>query len=122
VGESKKMDNNRAWKEIKKHIDSIVPSLRRSKKYILAYEPVWAIGGGARVDGAYVQEMIYRIKLYMRAQTNSIPRVLYGGSVDGKFVESLLHYQSSIDGFLVGSASVRKKDIITIIKKIYGTT
>jgi triosephosphate isomerase len=120
IGEQKKINASQAWNIIKKQIDFIIPILQPNAKYIVAYEPVWAIGGGKEVNASYANEVIYRIKLYIRARTKQIPLVLYGGSVDGKNIHTLLYYANNIDGFLVGSASVKQKEILSVIKTIYG--
>jgi len=121
VGEIKKMSSARAWDTIKKQLDVLIPSLKKGGAYLFAYEPVWAIGGGKAVDPQYAADIIYRIKLYIRARMQEIPLVLYGGSVDCENIDSLLYYKKTIDGFIVGSASVKTKEIKNIIKKIYGS-
>ena len=120
VGELKKETPARAWNKVKKQLDEIIPSFKKGKG-IIAYEPVWAIGGDKKTDSAYAHEMMYRIKLYMRMQAQLITPILYGGSVNCKNIEDFLEYKDSIDGFLVGSASAQKKEITTLIKKIYGS-
>lgn len=120
VGELKKETPERAWGKIKKQLDEIIPSLKKGKG-VIAYEPVWAIGGDKKTDSAYAQAMMYRIKLYIRMQAQLITPILYGGSVNCKNIEDFLEYKDSIDGFLVGSASAQKKEITTLIKKIYGS-
>ena len=121
VGETEKMSISYAWNKIKKQLDILIPSLKKGRAYLFAYEPIWAIGGKKTVDPQYVADIIYRIKLYIRAQIGEIPMVLYGGSVNCENIDSLVYYKNTIDGFIVGSASVQLKEIKNIIKKIYGS-
>lgn len=121
IGEQTKMSVERAWGVIKKQIDHLLPSLKKGSAYIFAYEPVWAVGGDKKIAPQDASHMIYRIKLYLRAQKHEIPVVVYGGSVNCENIDSLVYYKNNIDGFLVGSASVKEKEIKTIIKKIYGS-
>lgn len=121
VGEIKKTTVSHAWHSIKKQLDVLLPSIKKGSFYIYAYEPLWAIGGAQTVDPQYVADVVYRIKLYIRAQKQEIPTVIYGGSVNCENIDSLLYYKDTIDGFIVGSVSVKIKEIKNIIKKIYGS-
>ena len=72
---------------------------------MIAYEPVWAIGTGKNAtpnDAAEVHQAI-RSELMSRGHTG--PRILYGGSVSEKNIESLLA-EDEINGVLVGGASL----------------
>ena len=76
-------------------------------KVVLAYEPVWAIGTGRNAtpdDAAQVHELI-RFEISRRGVTVRVP-ILYGGSVNGGNVLSLLA-RPEIDGVLVGGASLK---------------
>ncbi len=73
---------------------------------VIAYEPVWAIGTGKNAtpqDAASVHRAIRRVLGELGFPTST--RVLYGGSVNGGNVASLLA-ESEIDGVLVGGASL----------------
>lgn len=87
---------------------------------ILAYEPIWAIGTGLaatsaeaeRVCGQVVRETV-RV-LYGDAVAEAV-RVQYGGSVSAANAAELFA-QPNIDGGLVGGASLKAADFITIVK------
>lgn len=74
---------------------------------VIAYEPIWAIGTGKTASAAQAEEMCAFIKETMKelAPGVEVP-VLYGGSVKPDNIEELLA-QSSIDGALVGGASLK---------------
>jgi triosephosphate isomerase len=76
------------------------------ERVVLAYEPVWAIGTGRNAtpdDAAQVHELI-RFELGRRGVPGRVP-ILYGGSVNGGNVLSLLA-RPELDGVLVGGASL----------------
>lgn len=93
----------------------------KMKNTIVAYEPVWAIGTGLTASPQQAQEMHNFIRETIKslygneiAQNTSI---LYGGSVNGSNAAELFAC-SDIDGGLVGGASLKSDDFITIIKAI----
>jgi triosephosphate isomerase len=76
------------------------------ERVVLAYEPVWAIGTGRNAtpdDAAQVHELI-RFELSRRGVPGRVS-ILYGGSVNGGNVLSLLA-RPELDGVLVGGASL----------------
>ncbi len=87
-------------------------------KCVLAYEPVWAIGTGktatpdmAQAVHRFIRERLARID---KATADTIP-ILYGGSVKADNAEGLLS-QPDIDGSLVGGASLKADEFISIIR------
>ena len=86
---------------------------------VIAYEPIWAIGTGkvCQADEANRVISVIRNKLakLLGANVSDQIRILYGGSVKGSNIDEIIQ-QSDIDGALVGGASLKKDDIVAIIK------
>lgn len=96
--------------------------LDKSKPWILAYEPVWAIGTGKVATPAQAQEVhaFIRAKLaewgLSKGLSPSFSRVpiLYGGSVKPDNAGELGR-QPDLDGFLVGGASLDSKSFSALV-------
>jgi len=90
---------------------------------VLAYEPVWAIGTGLTATPAQAQEVHAFIRGWLASAfdeaTASRVVVQYGGSVKPENVTELLGCPD-IDGSLVGGASLKASDFLTIIKAAQG--
>jgi len=83
--------------------------------YVIAYEPVWAIGTGRTATPDQAQEVTAHIKAHLSPRfVETPPRVLYGGSVTAVNAASLFAEQD-IDGALVGGASLRVAEFATIV-------
>ena len=90
-----------------------------NKRVIFAYEPIWAIGTGKAATPEQAVEVIAYIKEVIEANHKlSGVRVLYGGSVNAKNIMEFVG-QDAIDGALVGGASVDKKELKNILKKLH---
>jgi triosephosphate isomerase (TIM) len=94
-------------------------SAQDALKTVVAYEPIWAIGTGVTATPEQANETIVAIrqvlkKLYSEEISEQI-RILYGGSVNTKNVESLLS-MSDIDGALVGGASLDANSFLTLVR------
>jgi len=86
---------------------SLTPNLI-STEFMIAYEPVWAIGTGltaSAADASAIHTLLRReLRQMIGTRGNEIP-ILYGGSVNASNAASLLA-APEVDGLLVGGASV----------------
>ncbi|HLD21852.1 MAG TPA: triose-phosphate isomerase [Patescibacteria group bacterium] len=90
-------------------------SLPYIEQMIIAYEPVWAIGTGETATPEHAEKMHAFIRTLLPQKT----RIVYGGSVNEKNAHALLQ-KPSIDGVLVGGASVDPHQFITLITSTHG--
>ncbi len=86
----------------------------------IAYEPVWAIGTGRNARGADAAEMAGAIRAALAsigfADGGEDVPVLYGGSVTSSNIDEFMA-EPSIDGALVGGASLRPDEMAAIVAR-----
>jgi triosephosphate isomerase (TIM) len=88
-------------------------------RFVIAYEPVWAIGTGRTATPAQAQD----VHAYLRTEVEALlgkdfaqaVRLLYGGSVKPDNARGLLDCPD-IDGGLVGGACLKIEDFAGIIR------
>lgn len=83
---------------------------------VVAYEPVWAIGTGRTATPEQAQQVHAVLRAQLHAATPHSQRIplLYGGSMNAANAAQLLA-QPDIDGGLVGGASLKAADFLSII-------
>jgi triosephosphate isomerase len=121
VGE--KLEENEAGrteKVIVKQLRSSLSGIGAVDDLIIAYEPIWAIGTGRAATSKQANETISFIrhnvaKLYDEDIAQRM-RILYGGSVNAANAAEFLS-QPEIDGALVGRASLKASEFISIVKQ-----
>lgn len=95
--------------------------LSSKQEMIIAYEPIWSIGTGRPIEpdqAEHAFRVIYHTLLDLFPLTivqNNI-RIVYGGSVDGSNAKDFVDLDY-FGGFLVGGASLRAEEFISIIKQ-----
>ena len=87
--------------------------------FILAYEPVWAIGTGRTATPEQAQEVHLFVRRWLEkafgSDTAKVVRILYGGSVKPENSKELMA-QPDIDGALIGGASLKSDSFLSIIR------
>jgi triosephosphate isomerase (TIM) len=95
-------------------------------KLVVAYEPVWAIGTGKHCEAQEANRVAKIIRHTLQslfskagakdADADRVP-ILYGGSVNAGNVDKQLDTQiEEIDGVLVGGASLKADEFLTLIR------
>ena len=87
---------------------------------VLAYEPVWAIGTGKAATGEQANKTIAFIRQSItRMYGDEIARemrILYGGSVNAANTAEFMQHLD-IDGALVGGASLKATEFLSIVNQ-----
>lgn len=83
---------------------------------VVAYEPVWAIGTGKTASPEQAQQVHAVLRSQLKAASGHADRIriLYGGSMNAANAASLLA-QPDIDGGLIGGASLKAPDFLSIM-------
>lgn len=91
------------------------------KKVIFAYEPRWAIGTGEVATADHARWIIdssrERLAVIYNREIAESMKFLYGGSVHSRNINSFLE-EKTVDGFLVGGASLDKIAFENIYKNL----
>src|SRR5450432_552559 len=91
------------------------------ENFVVAYEPIWAIGTGKTATSQQAQEMQAHIRgvfadKYGKPLAESIS-ILYGGSVKASNAKEIFE-KPDVDGGLVGGASLVVSEFASIIKSL----
>jgi triosephosphate isomerase (TIM) len=99
---------------VRAELDGSVPD--DLAEFVIAYEPVWAIGTGLTPTQADVGDMHHVIREWLGSRPRKAgeeTRILYGGSVNPANAKELLAVPN-VDGALVGGASLKAEDFLAI--------
>ncbi len=88
-------------------------------EFVVAYEPVWAIGSGLAATSEQAQEVCAVLRgaigEVLDADVAASTRILYGGSVKSSNIAGYLR-EPDIDGALVGGASLQIEEFASIVR------
>jgi triosephosphate isomerase len=120
VGESESVRaEGNAEAFVSSQLASSLPENCEPDEITIAYEPVWAIGSGRTPTSAQIAGMHSAIRVALSSRFGGAAsgknRILYGGSVNPGNAESILTVPG-VDGALVGGASLKAADFLSIIR------
>jgi triosephosphate isomerase len=103
---------------IRRQLEAGLSGVGSDRPFLIAYEPVWAIGTGqvATPDQAQAVHLDIRQTLNRLGYPAQTIQVLYGGSVTEDNCDELLS-QPDIDGALIGGASLDQDRFYAIVEK-----
>lgn len=110
-------EDGRTFEVVKRQLAAVIhangPCISEA---VVAYEPVWAIGTGRTATAEQAQQVHAVLRAQLMAATARADRVriLYGGSMNAANAADLLA-QPDVDGGLIGGASLKAADFLSII-------
>ncbi|HIS37907.1 MAG TPA: triosephosphate isomerase [Candidatus Onthousia faecavium] len=112
IGDTKEEHDAGTYVEkIKKDLDYLLEGIDKSKEFIIAYEPIFAIGTGLIPTNEDIEKVTTMLKDTYHKQ------VLYGGSANEENIETLKQLKN-IDGFLLGGISLKLPSLQELLNKL----
>jgi triosephosphate isomerase len=111
----------RTERVLKRHLETGLEKIRveDTHRLTIAYEPVWAIGTGETATGDQIALAHRTIRKWLVQRVGetaaNLIRILYGGSVKPDNARELMAVDS-VDGLLVGGASLQADTFLPIIE------
>jgi triosephosphate isomerase (TIM) len=105
---------------IRSQLSEVLASFQKEQvnEFVLAYEPVWAIGTGETASPQQAQEVHEFVRKELAEmfdmQTADNVSLLYGGSCNAQNAKDLFSCKD-VDGGLIGGASLKAEDFCKII-------
>lgn len=125
IGERERDSEGRYLNSVREEVETALAALtpKERTRVIIAYEPLWAIGKTASeaIGERDLGEMVLYIRKVLAemlpGKSAARSLVLYGGSVEPANIRALAG-GSSVDGFLIGHASVDPHVFAALVKEL----
>jgi triosephosphate isomerase len=118
IGESlEQRQKNETLKVCFEQLETALANIDPTKKIVIAYEPVWAIGTGQVATLEQVKEVHAELFKKMTALKFTSFQLLYGGSVKADNAKDLISIPH-VDGFLIGGASLEVASFLAICNSV----
>jgi triosephosphate isomerase len=100
-------------------LSAVLRTIPQGAEFVVAYEPVWAIGSGQAATPDQAEEVCRALREIIRSlhgdDAADSTRVLYGGSVKSGNIAGFMR-RENIDGALVGGASLDIGEFVAIAR------
>ena len=122
VGErAEERQSDRTEAVLRRQLQGALTGVELPARFVVAYEPVWAIGSGTPASGELAQEAAALIRRVLsELQDDALAestRILYGGSVKANNIAEFAA-QPDVDGALVGGAALEADQFMAITRAI----
>lgn len=124
VGEHKRDKEGKYLEELENDVKQTLSQIKRElfSNLVVAYEPVWAIGGTSPATPAECFEAVIAIRRAL-ASLGGIDyakkvHILYGGTVSNDNAKAFLE-EGGVDGLLIGRSSQEVSTFIDILNAVY---
>ena len=104
---------NKTLQVLDKQIEGSITKVNAHTRLMVAYEPIWAIGTGLTPNDNEIRDTHLHIKEKLSKYFNTDIPLLYGGSANAENCSKIISIEN-VDGLLVGGASLKKHDFVTI--------
>ena len=122
IGETlSELKNNQTLKVLELQLKSVLKDELKNTDFVVAYEPIWAIGTGKIAS----IEQINHVHKFIRGTIKEIygiacsknTRIIYGGSVKDDNSKEILS-SPEVNGALIGGASLIPEDFFSILNQV----
>ncbi len=124
VGETlDEREGGRTGEVLRRQVRAALTGIDLPEGFVIAYEPVWAIGTGRAATDTIAEEAIGLIRDEVASVAGTpkaeTVRILYGGSVTAANAAEFMHHPG-IDGALIGGASLKADEFAAIARAMSG--